>query len=65
MEIQVEVEEARRSWAYLVDQVVRHGVRVVLLRNGRPIGALVGRADLEWLARHGRGPLAPTTGPPN
>jgi hypothetical protein len=63
MEIQIEVEEARRRWPYLVHQVVTYGVRVVLLRNGRVIGALVGRADLEFLAHHRRGPV-PSTGPP-
>ena len=63
MEIQIEIEEARRRWPYLVHQVVTYGVRVVLLRNGRIIGALVGRADLEFLARHRRGPLAATSPP--
>ncbi len=63
MELQIEIEEARRRWPYLVHQVVTYGVRVVLLRNGRVIGALVGRADLEFLARHRRGPV-PYTGPP-
>lgn len=64
MELQIEIEEARRRWSYLVHQVVTYGVRVVLLRNGRIVGALVGRSDLEFLARHRRGPV-PSTSPPN
>jgi len=64
MELQIEIEEARRRWSYLVNQVVSHGVRVVLLRNGRVIGALVGRADLEFLMRYKPG-FVPMTGPPN
>jgi len=65
MELHVEVEEARRRWLYLVHQVMNHGVRVVLLRNGRCIGALAGRADLEFLARCRPQAVDCETGPPN
>lgn len=67
MELHIEVEEARRRWSYLVHQVTTYGVRVVLLHNGRIVGALVGREDLEFLQRHGRaaGALDLSTGPPS
>jgi hypothetical protein len=64
MEIQIEMEEARRRWSFLVHQVVTRGVRVVLLREGRIVGALVGRSDFDFLMRHKPGFVA-TTGPPN
>ncbi len=61
MEIEVELEEARRRWDDLLSQAA-DGVRVVLLVDGQPIGALVGEEDLlavlRWRASR-------ETGPPN
>jgi hypothetical protein len=51
MEITVEVEEALRRWDHLVRQVITRGARVVLLHNGRFVGALVGPDDIEFLER--------------
>ena len=52
VELQIEIVEARSRWADLVSQVLHGGVRVVLLKDGRIVGALVGRADWEYLQRH-------------
>ncbi len=61
MEIEIEIEEARRRWADLLRQAA-DGVRVVLLSDGEPIGALVGSDDLDELLRWR---AARETGPPN
>ena len=63
MEIEIEIEEARRRWSDLMNQVAR-GVRVVLLRDGRPVGALISAADYRFLKQH-RALMAEPTGLPN
>jgi antitoxin (DNA-binding transcriptional repressor) of toxin-antitoxin stability system len=62
MEIEIEIAEARRCWPDLLRQAAG-GVRVVLLCDGEPIGALVGAEDYEQVLLHraSRG----ETGPPN
>jgi prevent-host-death family protein len=62
MEIEVEIEEARRCWPYW-HKVAASGVVVVLLRNGKPIGALVSQEDYAWLQQQKA--LLGETGPPN
>jgi len=61
MEIEIEIEEARRRWPELLARAA-DGDRVVLLVDGQPIGALVGEDDLmavlRWRAYR-------ETGPPN
>ena len=51
MEIHIEVEEAERRWTYLENQIAFHGARVVLLVNGKPIGAILPKEDYDWLQR--------------
>lgn len=60
MEIEIELEEARRRWQELLARAA-DGDRVVLLVDGVPIGALVGKEDFDAVCEwHARG-----TGPPN
>ena len=49
MEIHIEVEEAERRWTYLENQIAVHGARVVLLVDGKPIGAILPKEDYDWL----------------
>jgi antitoxin (DNA-binding transcriptional repressor) of toxin-antitoxin stability system len=62
MEIEIELEEARRCWSDLMRQAAG-GARIILLCDGQPIGALVGREDYELVLLHraSSGDL----GPPN
>ncbi len=59
MEIEIEIEEARRRWPELLERAA-DGDRVVLLCDGEAIGALVGPDDMEavlqWRASRERGP---------
>ena len=61
MEIEIEIEEARRRWPDLLRQAA-DGVRVVLLSDGEPIGALIGGDDLDAVLRWR---ASRETGPPN
>ena len=60
MEIEIEIEEARRRWPELLARAA-DGDRVVLLVDGQPIGALVGEDDLMavLLGTDGLGHLVP------
>ena len=63
MEIEIEIEEARRRWTDLQKQIAR-GARVVLLRNGQPIAAFVSAADYRFLQGERAMELVRPTGPP-
>ena len=62
MEMEIELEDARRCWADLLRQAAG-GARVILLCDGEPIGALVGTEDYAEILLH-RGSRG-ETGPPN
>ncbi|MCA1828616.1 MAG: hypothetical protein LC689_16970 [Myxococcales bacterium] len=61
MEIEIEIEEARRRWPELLAKAA-NGDRVVLLCDGHHIGALVGPEDMEAVLRWR---ATGETGPPN
>ena len=48
----IDSSDARRTFRTVVDEVTASGRRYVIMRNGRPVAALVSLADLDHLLGH-------------